>query len=317
MLWKILLPLIAALGLLFFGICYYCFCRVFYAAPRVRTDEIEIPPGEAYEPYRATITEWIRTVREMEHRDVQIRSFDGLCLKAKYFEYAKGAPIEILFHGYRGTAERDTSGGVLRCFAVGHSVLLVEQRASGESEGSVITFGINERRDCHSWIDFVLREIDPEAQIILSGVSMGAATVMMAAGEDLPENVVGVLADCGYTSPKDIIKKVIRDMKLPAGLVYPFVRLGGLIFGRFDVEEFSPIEALRRARVPVILFHGDADSFVPHEMSLQNYAVCTSEKKMVTIEGAEHGLAFPADEEKYVAAVREFFEPITGKLAEK
>ena len=317
MLWKILLPLIAALGLLFFGVCYYCFRRVFYAAPRVHSDEIEIPPGEAYEPYRATITSWIRTVREMEHRDVEIRSFDGLLLKAKYFEYAKGAPIELLFHGYRGTAERDTSGGVLRCFAVEHSVLLIEQRASGGSEGSVITFGINERRDCRSWIDFVLREIDPEAQIILSGVSMGAATVMMAAGEDLPENVVGVLADCGYTSPKEIIEKVIRDMKLPAGLVYPFVRLGGLIFGRFDVEEFSPIEALRRARVPVILFHGDADSFVPHEMSLQNYAVCTSEKKMVTIEGAEHGLAFPADEEKYVAAVREFFEPITGKLAEK
>ena len=308
-----LIPLFLGLALLILGILYYCYRRVFYSKPRVPSDEIMIPPGEEYDKYRQIITDWIKIVRRTEHLDVEIRSFDGLALKAKYFEYEKGAPIEILFHGYRGTAERDTAGGVLRCFEVGHSVLLVEQRASGNSEGSVITFGINERRDCHSWIDFVLRELDPNARIILSGVSMGAATVMMTAGDELPRNVVGVLADCGYTSPKEIIKKVIADMHLPPRLVYPFVKLSARIFGGFDLEENSPIEAVRRAKVPIIFFHGDVDDFVPHEMSIRNYEACVSEKRMVTIEGAAHGLAFPVNEKKYVDEVRAFFDPITSK----
>lgn len=312
--WLLTIP--AALALAVPGICYYCYRRVFYSAPRVQSDEIPIPPGEEYDPYRELIAEWIRTVRRTEHRDVEVRSFDGLRLVAKYFEYEPGAPIEILFHGYRGTAERDTAGGVLRCFSVGHSVLLVEQRAAGNSEGSVITFGINERRDCHTWIDFVIREIDPDARIILSGVSMGAATVMMAAGDPLPENVIGVLADCGYTSPKEIIKKVIADMKLPPNLVYPFVRLGARIFGHFDLEENSPIEALAHATRPVIFFHGDADGFVPYEMSLANFEACSSQKKMVTVAGAAHGLAYPRDEQKYVAETRAFFAPLERKNRE-
>ena len=305
--WLLTLP--AALALAVLGICYYCYRRVLYSAPRVQSDEIPIPPGEEYDPYRELIAEWIRTVRRTEHRDVEVRSFDGLRLVAKYFEYEPGAPIEILFHGYRGTAERDTAGGVLRCFSVGHSVLLVEQRASGNSEGSVITFGINERRDCHTWIDFVIREIDPDARIILSGVSMGAATVMMAAGDPLPENVIGVLADCGYTSPKEIIKKVIREMHLPADLLYPFVRLGARLFGGFDPDANSPIASMPNCRVPVIFFHGDTDAFVPMSMSEENHAACTAPKHLVITPGAGHGLCFPVDVDTYVREIETFFEP--------
>ena len=140
---------------------------------------------------------------------------------------------------------------------------------------------------------------------------MGASTVLMASTYELPENVVGVLADCGYTSAREIIKKVIREMKLPADLLYPFVKLGARIFGHFDLDEHSPIEAMKKCKLPVILLHGDADDFVPYSMSLENFEACTSEKKrMVTIAGAGHGLAFPADKEKYLTALHEFFDPI-------
>ena len=140
---------------------------------------------------------------------------------------------------------------------------------------------------------------------------MGAATVMIAVGEPLPENVVGVLADCGYTSAKDIIKKVIRDMKLPASILYPFVRLGAIIYGRFDPNKASPKEALRKSKLPIIFIHGDTDAFVPYCMSEKNFAVCASQKKaLVTIEGAGHGLAFPKNEEKYFDALKDFFDPI-------
>ena len=135
---------------------------------------------------------------------------------------------------------------------------------------------------------------------------MGAATVMMAAGDPLPSNVIGVLADCGYTSAKEIIKKVVKEMRLPVWIFYPFIKLGARIFGRFNLEETSPIEAMRNCTLPIVFVHGDTDAFVPYDMSVRLYNACTSEKKtLITIKGAGHGLAFPADRDGYVNALKE------------
>lgn len=290
---------------------YICFYMIFLAHKPKVPEEFPIPDGEIYEPYREEMVSWIKQIRALPHRDVEVTSFDGLTLRGRFFEYAPGAPIELMFHGYRGDSERDLSGGVFRCFALGRSILLVDQRSSGRSDGRVITFGINERRDCVSWVDFIVREIDPEAKIILTGVSMGAATVMMASAEPLPANVIGVLADCGYTSAEAIIKKVIREMKLTAALLYPCARLGGRLFGHFDIDETSPIEAMKKCRLPIIFYHGDVDAFVPHEMSVENYEACASDRKrMVTIEGAGHGLCYIVAKERYLDELRVFFEGI-------
>jgi dienelactone hydrolase len=142
--------------------------------------------------------------------------------------------------------------------------------------------------------------------LIIGGVSMGAATVMMASGEELPENVVCVMADCGYSTAREIIKKVVREMKLPENLVYPFIKLGARIYGHFDLEETSPIEAVARSKTPIVFIHGDNDDFVPHSMSVACFEACNAPKKLVTIEGAGHGLAFPVNGKKYVDSLREF-----------
>ena len=286
-----------------------CFFRIFYSRSRRPSEEIPLPEGEVYEPYYDTMRDWVRRARTAEQTHVSVRSFDGLTLRGRYFEYAKGAPIEILFHGYRGSAERDMSGGVYRCFALGHNALIVDQRSCGTSDGHVITFGIRERRDCRTWLDFVLREIDPDAKVILTGVSMGAATVMLAAGEELPSNVVGVLADCGFTSARDIIRRVIREMHLPVTLLYPIARLGARLFGGFDLEEDAPVEAVKRAKVPILFIHGDTDDFVPYEMSVENQAACASPSELVPIPGAGHGLCYPSAPEQYLATLKRFFAP--------
>ena len=286
---------------------FVCFIRIFYSPTRVQSDEFSIPDGKIYEEYREGMIEWMRWVRGLPCRELSIRSHDGLTLRGRYFECRKDAPIELLFHGYRGCAERDLSGGVARCFALGHNVLIVDHRGSGRSDGHVISFGINESRDCVSWVELIRREIDPDAKIILAGVSMGAATVLIASGMELPDCVVGVVADCGYTSAKEIIKKVIREMGLPADLLYPFAKLGARIFGRFDLEETSPREAMARCRLPIIFFHGDVDDFVPHSMSEENFSVCQSKKRLVTVKGAGHGLAFPVDQNLYLREMKEFF----------
>ncbi len=308
MLWW-LIPLV--LLIICLGTASVCFFRIFYAfRPRV-LEEFPTPPGPEYDEYRERMVGWVKAIRVMDRREVSVTSYDGLRLYGYYYEYKKGAPIEILFHGYKGTAERDLCGGVERAHRLGHNALIVDQRTSSKSEGRVITFGQRESRDCHVWIDFVLREIDEDARIILTGISMGAATVMTAAGTELPDNVIGVLADCGYTSTKDIVKKVIRDMRLPAELLYPFARLGAMLFGGFDPDKTSPIESMKKTKLPVIFFHGDADDFVPAYMSEENYKACASEyKRLVIIEGAVHGTAYPKDEEKYIAEAREFFTPL-------
>ncbi len=306
----IILGALGALLLLLFAACVVCFRLAFYAkkAKPLGEDEFEIPRGKAYEPYRERMIAWMKEMRAMPHEDVSIVSHDGLRLCGRYYEYQKGAPMEIVFHGYRGSAERDLCGAIGRCFSVGRNALIVDQRTAGGSEGHVISFGINERRDCLRWIDFSIERFGSDVRIILTGISMGAATVMMAAGEELPPNVVGVLADCGYTSPKEIICKVIRHMRLPAPVFYPIIRLSGRIFGGFDIEETSPMEAMRRCRVPVIFFHGESDDFVPCDMSRRLYEACAATKKLVTVPDAGHGLSYIVDKDGYIQKVKDFDE---------
>lgn len=290
-------------------ISYICFRMAFYVPNRdVETfDGEDLPQGKIYEPFKESMINWTNETKAMPHEEFSITSLDGLKLFGKYYEYKKGAPIELMFHGYRGTARRDLSGGVQRCFQQKRSALIVSQRCSEKSEGNVITFGIQEHKDCLGWINFMINHFGPDVKIILTGISMGASTVLMAAGNPLPENVIGVLADCGYNSPKDIIKKVIKHMGLPPTTGYFFVKLGARIYGHFNLEETSPETAMKSCTVPVIFFHGESDDYVPCEMSQINYDACRSKKKIVTIPNAGHGLSYLVDPETYLQSLKEFF----------
>lgn len=310
---KIFLGAIIGLSILILLISYICFYMTFYASKKQKKfkEEYPIPEGEIYEPFRDKMIKYIKSAREMPHKEISIQSHDGLTLRGRYYEFSPDAPLEILFHGYRGSAERDLSGGVNRCFKLGHSALIIDHRGSDTSDGNIITFGVNEHLDCIRWANYASQNINPNGKIIITGISMGAATVMMASACPLPSNVVGVLADCGYSKGEDIIKKVMGDLKLPINLLYPFVRLGGKIFGKFDIYDASPIDALQNCKLPILFFHGDTDAYVPHEMSLKNFDACSSEnKKMVTIPNAGHGLCYPVDPEKYLAEMEAFFSPI-------
>lgn len=289
---------------------YVCFRLAFYVTneQKICTEEYPIPVGDIYKPWRNVMINWIKQTRALPYQEYTITSFDGLKLYAKFYEYEPGATIELMMHGYRGNSERDLCGGVQRCFALGHSALVVDQRACGKSDGNIITFGIREHQDCLQWVDMLIKTFGPNVKIILTGISMGASTVLMAAGQTLPINVIGVLADCGYTSAKDIIKVVIRQMKLPHRLAYPFVKLGAFIFGGFNLDSESSISAVTRCHVPVIFYHGESDDFVPCYMSKENYDACTSKKQLVTIPGAGHGLCYPVDPEKYLSTLKSFFE---------
>lgn len=237
---------------------------------------------------------------------VSITSHDGLKLTGRYYHVRDGAPLEIQCHGYKGNALRDFSGAWQIAKAAGHNVLLINQRCHGGSEGHTITFGILERRDVMGWINYAANRFG-NVPILLSGVSMGAATVLMVSGMELPGNVKGIIADCPYDAPSNIIKKVLgQDMGMPVKAVYPLIRLGGMLYGKFNLNADSPTEAVRRATVPILLIHGDDDRFVPHSMSCNIHAAAPEKIEFHTVPGAGHALNYVTDPEGYTRIVQAF-----------
>ena len=280
-----------------------------------------MPPGKVYLQYEDVLIPAMKKVRSMPCKKVEIKSFDNLTLRGRYFETKKGAPVELMLHGYRGNSETDLSVGVLRAQTLGHNVLLVDHRAAGYSDGNTITFGAKESKDCLFWVDFLINKLGKDVKIFMTGISMGAATVMIAAGsESLPKSVIGVVADCGYTSAEEIIKKVIKQMRLPVKIFYPLVNLSAKLFGNFNIKDASPIKAMKKCTLPIVFFHTETDTFVPAEMSRRNYEACASNKKHLYVsKSGEHGMCFIADKKGYISAIKKLEKDcgINNKKEEK
>lgn len=307
MLWVVLI----LLGVLLLVVLasYLCYRRVFSVPKQSRESLFEMPDTEQYTPYAQKAGQMIRGALNIPYEPVTVSSYDGTKLFGKcYFADAR-APWMIMFHGYRSGAERDFCGGLKFGIDRGFNVLLVDQRAHGKSEGKCLTFGIRERYDCLSWVRYVLSRAGEHAQIVLYGMSMGAATVLMATALELPKQVVGIVADCGYSSPSAIIKKVIRDRHLPLFPTYAFVRLGGILFGGFDLASASAEKAMDTCDIPVLFIHGEDDRFVPCGMGRENFRRCRSAGKvLLTVPGAGHGMSYMTDKNAYLTAVSDFLE---------
>lgn len=302
-----ILPAFILLGIIL-GISYYAFRIAFLAPPHLDTNHYYVPEGEQYDAVREQIKKSVAGMAQRKYEPVTITSFDGSKLFARYYHVSDDAPVQILFHGYKSSSLLDCSGGTYYADKLGHNALVVDQRSHGQSEGTVITFGIKERRDCLSWINYAIERFGADTKIILCGLSMGAATVLMATDLPLPKNVKGIIADCPYSSPKEIIMKVGKDQHFPTGLMYPFVWLGARIFGGFNLSESSAITAIKDCPIPILLFHGEADNFVPCDMSkaLQNAGACDLTLELFS--GAGHGLCYMIIPEKYEKAVSAFVE---------
>ncbi len=264
-------------------------------------------------PRKEESKKYIEDLLALPYEEVSIKSFDGLTLYARYYHVKDGAPTEIQCHGYRSVSTHDFSAGGLECMKMGYNLLLIDQRAHGKSEGRVISFGIKERYDVLSWVNYLNDRFGKKSEILLYGISMGAGTVLMASSLPMPENVVGVVADCSYSTVKDIIMKVVYDMHFPAKFFYPFIRLGARLFGGFDPDEISPISEVKNNKIPILLIHGEGDNFVPCDMSREIYK-SASDAVLVTVAEAGHGLSFIYDREKYMAAVNEFHARVLTRV---
>lgn len=301
----ITLSAVFAVGLFVFLIPYLTYRMAFLRK------EAYVDPYSRLSPENTTSKALVDRLMAESFEEIEITSGDGLKLRANLYYRKEGAPFQIQCHGYKSTPMLDFSGGALEALDNGCNLLLIHQRSHGRSEGRTISFGAKESEDLLLWIEELIKTYGEQTKIVLVGISMGAATVLSAAGKALPENVKCIVSDCPYSSTKEIIIRVARKMGFPAFL-YPFVRLGAKLYGGFDPDADSPLKAVARATKPILFIHGEADDFVPCEMTLRLYSACPSEKELFTVPEASHGLSYIVDREGYRRVLYSFLDRHLG-----
>ena len=243
----------------------------------------------------------------MEKEDVWIESFDQHRLHGYFIPNEKAKKVVISFHGYNTEARKEYPLHH-SYYRDGYTVLIVDQRGVGQSKGRFITMGLLERRDCLAWIDYVLERCGGDVEILLEGLSMGASTIMMAAQDIHCPQVRGMIVNCGFNSCTDQLEHTItRLMHLPRVPVMATVKLYAKLLAKYDMDAITAAESLSKSDIPLLMFHGAKDTFVPFENLAKIYPHArATHKKMVPCEHAAHGIARFEDPELYEGEIRQF-----------
>ena len=239
---------------------------------------------------------------------IRITAHDGTPLAGHWIECETPKRIILAMHGWRSSWSADF--GIVSDFwhRQNCSVLYAEQRGQGASGGDYMGFGLIERHDCLDWIHWINQTTGGSLPVYLAGVSMGASTVLMASALDLPENVRGILADCGYTSVHAIWKHVVENnLHLSYGIHGPFADKLCKKKIHTGTRDCSTTEALKSSRIPVLFVHGTEDRFVPVEMTYENYQACRAPKRLFIVPGAGHGMSYFVDRPGYEQETKNFW----------
>ena len=312
----VLLGVLAALLAALLGAAAFFFKFSICRYKRERADEQYEEQDSIWNPFAPRMKEAQAFIRAHTAEHVRLTSFDGLALSALYLPaQGESRGTVVAFHGYRSLATIDFALEVEFFHGLGCDVLLPYQRSHGESQGKYITYGVKERFDCQSWARYAARRWG-DRPLFLMGISMGAATVLMASGLELPSNTRGIVADCGFTTPWDIMAHVARrDYKLPRALLWVLLSLLDLlarVAAGFSLKGADTRQALAHTQLPVLFLHGEKDDFVPVSMTEENYHACASPKALRLVPGAEHAQSFGVDTPGCEETIQRFLEGCLG-----
>ncbi len=258
------------------------------------------------------IEEGIKRFCEQPVEEVYMTNREGMKLHGYLLECENATKTVIFSHGWHSDPLFDFS--CIWEYYVSHkfNVLIIVHRGHGKSDGKYVCFGVKERFDVIDWANWVNERFGENMKIFLSGISMGSATVMMAVGtEGLPKSVVGASCDCGYTSARDIFKHVLKvGFHLPSFPIINVAKIISKLVAKLDFDEFTSVDGLKSAKIPIYFIHGTADGFVPVEHTYKNRQVCASEYTEAIVENADHGLSFFTDPD----AVRSGLEELLKKV---
>ncbi len=309
MLWKIILAVFLVIFAMWLGAAWYFFSLFIKREKVEKTEEQQSAPGTQWYEFREALEEGQKILYADTSELVEILSCEGLKLKAFLVPADTDSPKGtcILFHGYHSLATVDFAPEIKFLHDLGYRLLVPYQRSHGLSEGKYVTFGSKERLDCKSWAEYAASTFGGD--IFLMGISMGCVTVLRASELELPETVRGIVGDCGFTSSWEFTPHVMIDyIHIPAWLTYPIyflVDIFSRIIAGFSVKEDTR-KALARSSVPILFIHGEADDFVPADMTYKNFEACTSEKELMIVPKADHAKSYCTDPAGYEKKVEEF-----------
>jgi len=301
--------LLMILAVVFVALPQYFFSYALERTEPTDLSDAEQTKGTPYEPLTSEIKKGKQWFLAQEKEDLYITSRDGLRLHAYLLRQESPKGLLMLFHGYHSEAVQDFACVLPFYMSLGYDLLLCEQRSHGNSEGKYITFGDKESVDASLWVDEVVSRYGADMPIFLDGISMGATTVMLAGAMKLPGNVRGIIADCGFTSPVEEFRHVLKmQFGLPAFPLIPLVQVLAKRRCGFIFSSVNTIEAMRNLRYPILFVHGKDDHFVPTEMTVRNFEACKAEKTMILVDGAGHGGSYLADLPRCQRALKKFLE---------
>lgn len=316
---KILIWLIPAI-LILLGAALWLICRRLFGMAILRDGNFTADVAEDFKKQMDESRDLIEHGRalydSLPYEDLYLTSFDGLRLHARFYKNGDGRRTLLLSHGFRSSGRGDFAA-VLPLYyeTLGCSLLVLDHRAHGESEGRYITYGIRERFDVRDWARYLTDRAGGDVQIVLDGISMGATAVLMACGTELPDTVTGVIADCGFTSPWDIFSHILHGTFHLGD--FPILYLVGHMARRrahFGFREATTVRAVENWTKPALFIHGTADDFVPPSMTEAAYAACpAADKTLILVEGAMHGCSYLRDRARCESALRGFFAKVLEK----
>ncbi|WP_246206717.1 alpha/beta hydrolase [Virgibacillus ihumii] len=254
--------------------------------------------------------DWRTWVDKQDFDKWTMTSYDGLELKGYFLEAEKPTNKVVVFaHGYLGDAMDMGLYGKYYYEKMGYNIFTADARGHGASEGEYIGFGWHDRLDLIDWVNKIVKKYGEDTEIVLHGVSMGAATVLMASGEDLPDNVKAIIADSPYTSVYGMFEYQMERMyHLPDIPILPSTSLVTQFKAGYSLKGASALKQVKKAEVPILYIHGKADTFVPTKMSYKLYENTKSEAEIMTVDGANHGESFVIAKDKYVRKMKAFLD---------
>ena len=278
----------------------------FYTPAKNQNDDFKLYDAQQYVGLEGQIYELIRGIKETPFEDIWTTSKDKLKLHGRLYRNSSSKQVAICSHGYRGTAYRDFSGGATELIKQGFNVILIDQRGHGQSKGHSITFGKKEQYDVLVWVNKAKEIFDEDYEIILIGISMGASTVLLSA--DKIDDNIKIIADSPYSTIEEIIGDGINKFKLPLKLFFFLINLSSIVFSHANLRGVDVSKSIKNSNHKVLIFHGDNDTVVNYHFSERIYLENKEKVQYELFRGAQHGLSYLVDKNRYVKTLLEFIK---------